>query len=183
MNHQQSKLKITLLWLAIATIGRLVLHPPGATPLTSLCVLIGRQFNMKISCLMILVSLFLSDMILAPIQGHAIFGWWSIFTYSGFLMITLCSVHFIRANTSFLNVFIFTGFSSIFFWVWTNFGTWLTTSIYPHNLHGFIICYLAAIPFLRNALLGDLIWVSALSMLLTISPRAAKTTVSEARGE
>ena len=169
MNQQPSKFKVTLLWIAIATLGRLIPHPPNATPLTSLCVLSSRQFSLKTSCFMMLLSLLLSDILLAFIQHHAIFGLWSLFTYSGFLMIMFGGARFIRQDTSFLNTFIFTGFSSIGFWLWTNLGTWLTTSLYQHTGYGLLTCYAAAIPFLRNAIIADLIWLAVLQYLLTSS--------------
>ena len=48
--------------------------------------------------------------------------------------------------------------ASFGFWIWTNFGVWLTSHLYPKSFAGLIACYTLALPFLRNALLGDLIW-------------------------
>ena len=57
MKQKLSKYITAILWVVIATIGRLVPHLPNVTPLTSLCVLTGRYYSVKISCLMMLVSL------------------------------------------------------------------------------------------------------------------------------
>ena len=46
--------------------------------------------------------------------------------------------------------------SSIIFFVVTNFGVWLIG--YPLTIEGFLACYLMAIPFFINTLLGDLFY-------------------------
>jgi hypothetical protein len=50
--------------------------------------------------------------------------------------------------------------SSLFFWTWTNFGVWLMNDgiTYSRNLQGLLACFVAAIPFLGNALVADLAW-------------------------
>lgn len=171
MKQYQRKFSLGVLWVLSATMGRIVPHPPNVTPLTSLSVLAGTEFKLKHSWLFTFLSLVLSDILLAFIQGHAAFGLWSLFTYSGYLMITACSAYASRnvSMTSKLGHFTFlwicTGLSEIGYWVWTNFGTWMITAIYPHTLLGLMHCYIAGIPFLRNALLGSLVWVSVLSVV------------------
>ena len=49
--------------------------------------------------------------------------------------------------------------SSIFFYLFTNFGWWLMSGMYEHTLSGLIRCYYMAIPFFRNNLMGNLIFV------------------------
>jgi hypothetical protein len=46
---------------------------------------------------------------------------------------------------------------SILFFIVTNFGVWWLADFYPKNLHGLGQCYVAAIPFFRGTLCGDLI--------------------------
>jgi hypothetical protein len=46
--------------------------------------------------------------------------------------------------------------SSILFFLVSNFGTWLSSGMYPHTFAGLTACYVAAIPFLQNTLAGDL---------------------------
>jgi len=48
--------------------------------------------------------------------------------------------------------------SSVIFFVITNFAVWMQFNMYPHTFEGLQACYVAAIPFFRTALLGDLIW-------------------------
>ncbi|HET6325286.1 MAG TPA: DUF6580 family putative transport protein [Planctomycetaceae bacterium] len=51
----------------------------------------------------------------------------------------------------------FTVAGSILFFIVTNFGVWWLSDIYPKNAHGLLACYLAAVPFFRGTLCGDLI--------------------------
>jgi hypothetical protein len=39
----------------------------------------------------------------------------------------------------------------------SDFGVWLG-SLYPHTWQGLTTCYVAALPFLRNELMGDLFY-------------------------
>lgn len=48
--------------------------------------------------------------------------------------------------------------SSLIFFVVTNFAAWAFSSIYPATTDGLVKCYVAALPFLRNMLAGDVFW-------------------------
>ena len=51
---------------------------------------------------------------------------------------------------------------SLVFFVTTNLAVWACGSMYPKTILGLAQCYLAALPFLRNALCGDLFWSATL---------------------
>jgi len=90
------------------------------------------------------------------------FGLWSLFTYSGFAMIILAGTFLRTVPTAGRTLGMLLG-SSIGFWVWTNFGIWIVGGhAYGGGFGGLLNCYLAAIPFLGNALVGDLAWGMAL---------------------
>lgn len=44
---------------------------------------------------------------------------------------------------------------SVLFFVVTNFGVWMLGSLYPKTVEGLVACYVAALPFFDNTLLGD----------------------------
>lgn len=50
-------------------------------------------------------------------------------------------------------------FSSLFFYIWTNFGVWCLSHgmWYTFDIDGLVKCYVAGLPFLRNMFLGNLI--------------------------
>lgn len=78
-----------------------------------------------------------------------------------------------------------TGWSLVttgFFYAWTNFGVWHIGGLYPHSLAGLVECYVNALPFLRNQLLGNMIFVPVLSVVVLSIMKyvtvASPTTVS-----
>jgi hypothetical protein len=54
------------------------------------------------------------------------------------------------------------GIASLVFYLVTNLGVWLTGTWYPHTISGLISCYVAAIPFAKWTLIGDLSYTVAL---------------------
>ena len=76
--------------------------------------------------------------------------------------------------------------SSLLFFVTTNFAVWAFSPLYAPNLAGLSKCYLAALPFLRNMLEGDLFWGFLLFggywLVQTLRPTANRVTgVTRAR--
>lgn len=165
------------LWIALGVLGRLVIHVPDATPLTSLFLLAPAVFSKRISLLMTVITLFLSDLALHFIFNFAIFGSWTAFTYSGWIMTTLFGFYYAKRAT-FSRGIIFSGLSAILFWVWTNFGTWCATTLYAHTLSGLFTCYIAALPFLQNGILGAVVWTSIFYFLIRLKINSSVTTKS-----
>ena len=58
---------------------------------------------------------------------------------------------------------------SVQFFVVTNFACWLL--YYPHTAEGFAACYIAAIPFFQNTLIGDAVFATALFGGLALAER------------
>jgi len=104
-----------------------------------------------------LLMMVAADLILSTIHNMGAFGWWSLFTYTGIAALVLLGGK-LRNNLTAPRVLGFTISGSLAFWVWTNFGTWLVSGMYPLNGAGLTACFAAAIPFLKTALLGDLVW-------------------------
>lgn len=153
--------KCSLLWIAIGVLGRIIPHYPNATPLMSLCFFSSLFLTRSQNTALILATLMISDSVLAYLNHYPFFGSWSIFTYSAFLMM-VCYPTYSAQPVNYLKTISITGCFALFFWVWTNFGVWLTASFYPHTLTGLITCYSAALPFLRNSLISTFVWSSVL---------------------
>ncbi len=77
-----------------------------------------------------------------------------IFTYLGFLgYFVLGRLVRSSSNRSAKSSLILMPLASLWFFIVSNFGVWLFW--YPSTWQGLISCYLAAVPFYRNTLLGD----------------------------
>ena len=51
---------------------------------------------------------------------------------------------------------------SVVFFATTNLAVWAFQGLYSHDAAGLAACYVAALPFLKNSLAGDLFWTCAL---------------------
>lgn len=148
-------------WITIGFLSRLIIHIPDATPITTLALLAPSFFSLRKSLLMIISILAMSDLCLHFLFHYAVFGSWSFFTYSGWCGVVLLG-GINRAVESAKKMIIFTIGASLIFWIWTNFGTWCATSLYPHHMTGLIECYYAALPFLGNSVVGAVCWSSVI---------------------
>lgn len=156
---------LPLLWILIGTIGRFIIHIPDVTPLTSLSLLAPTVFSKRQSLFILCFTLLLSDACLHFLFHYSIFGSWTLFTYSGWIGIVFFGFYFAK-QSSLPRALLLTLYASLIFWIWTNFGTWVATTIYPHTLSGLFACYIAAIPFLKNSMLGSLAWTFILMISL-----------------
>lgn len=156
---------IALLFIVVGILGRALIHIPNVTPLSAICLLLPLFFSTRLSLLITLIVLILSDIVLHILLSIPYFGAWTWFTYSGWLCIAYQG-HHLKKHFSVRKSLYFTTGAALFFWLWTNFGTWLCSTVYPHTATGLLTCYIAGLPFLRNSLAGDLLWITALAWLL-----------------
>jgi hypothetical protein len=135
---------------------RLLPHPPNMTPIAAMALFGGVYFtNKRTAFLVPLAAMYLGDLAL----GFFIydFGWFHgfmPFVYAGFVL-TVCLGLLIRHRLTPLVVGGTALISSVLFFIITNFGVWLAGGLYPKTLAGLGSCYVAAIPFFRNALVGN----------------------------
>lgn len=163
-----TKALMTLIFFAALSIFfKVIPHIPNFSPLMVFFLYLGNALPRRFSLLGILTIATLADFVVSINSNFPSFGTWTLFTYSGFLMIGLCgSLPFISVKKwSFVISSICLSFV---FWVWTNFGTWILSGMYPHSSAGLIACYLAALPFLENTLLSSFLWGSVFVSLTRI---------------
>ena len=176
MKKNSETFLLILLWIAIGVMGRLIPHLPNVTPLTSLCLVAGALFSRRLAVTLMLIIAALSNVLLAYTYGYAVWGWWSLFTYSGFIAMIGLGTR-LSSELPLTKTWMYTLGSSLGFWLWTNFGTWLVSGMSPQSLAGFTACYVAGLPFLRNAMLGTTTWLLILlggiyAVRILTAPRA-----------
>ncbi len=92
-----------------------------------------------------------------------------LFTWSAFILIGIFGT-LVKRNSKH-HFFKITGLgilSVLFFYLWTNFGWWLTSGMYQMTFPGLIKCYIAALPFLRNQLFSVLIFAPIFSSIFLL---------------
>ncbi len=133
------------------------------TPIIAIALFAGARFeDKKWSVIIPLVTLFISDIILAYMNNFNVLHNTILFTYGSILLIILLGR---LLNNSTFNIVKTAGFSlisSLLFFAITNFGVWLFSNMYTLNFAGLTKCFILAIPFLQRSITGDLFFVAVL---------------------
>jgi len=138
-----------------AALSRLVPHPPNLTSVAAVALFGGAYLaDKRLAFLVPLGALFLSDLILGSYQHMEV-------VYASFALI-VCIGLWLQRRRTILHIAGAALAGSVLFFLITNFGVWWFQSLYPHTLDGLIACYVAAIPFFRNTLLGDQLYTAVL---------------------
>eukprot|EP00825_Cyclidium_porcatum_P016747 TRINITY_DN19678_c0_g1_i1.p1 TRINITY_DN19678_c0_g1~~TRINITY_DN19678_c0_g1_i1.p1 ORF type:complete len:277 (-),score=16.54 TRINITY_DN19678_c0_g1_i1:34-864(-) len=151
-----------------AALSRLIPHPYNFSPICAMALFGSAYLNNRYYCYIIpIASMWISDLLLNNIIYAAYFDhfiWFydgAIVTYAAFLLISLLGRSILHNKIALLRLFCTSILSSIIFFLISNFGVWLFSSMlpYPHTFGGLISCYIAGIPFFRNTLLGDFFYI------------------------
>ena len=141
--------------VALAVVSRLLPHPANVAPITAIALYCAVYMDKKYSILLPMVGLFLSDLVIG------FYGPTMLAVYGSFLVTALIGQS-IKKNVSFVKIILAAVASSVVFYLITNFAVWLFDNMYTKDLTGLITCYIAAVPFFRNTLLGDLFYTIVL---------------------
>ncbi|MDQ5900435.1 MAG: hypothetical protein QG600_13 [Patescibacteria group bacterium] len=134
--------------IVLAVIMRLLPHLPNVTPLAAMALTGSLYMERKYAFILPLSALFLSDLLLG-------FHDTMVFVYAGFLITGVIGL-WIKKKYSLKRVVSGTLLSSFIFFLLTNAGVWLVSSMYEKTFLGLMQSYTMALPFLRNSVLGDL---------------------------
>lgn len=172
----QSKLGSDLLLagalVALVVIARLLPHAPNFTPVAAAALFAGRMLHHR--------GVALAVPFTAMIASDAVLGFtdWRVMSvvYVSLALPTVIGMlaKHIRVSRMLVPAALS---SSLLFFVTTNFAVWAFSGMYPQTMDGLIACYLAALPFLKNTIAGDLFWGVALFsgayLVQTMRERAA----------
>lgn len=140
--------RLALVLIVLGVLSRLVPHPPNMTAVVGVTLLAAYAIRSGwLAALVPLAVMALADIVL---------GWHSsaLFTYAGMLAGTLIG-RWLLPKVSVLRLGVAAFLASLAFFLVSNFGVWVG-GYYGYGLDGLIACYVAAIPFWGNSLIGDL---------------------------
>jgi len=139
--------------VALGVAGRLLPHPPNVTPVLAAALFAGFLFRHRaVAILAPLVTLVISDAVIG------LYDWRLMaIVYAAFLAPMLLRP-LIRFKPTVLSATGCALAASIVFFVVSNFGVWWLGGLYSKSAAGLVACYVAAIPFFGNSLVGDLVW-------------------------
>ncbi len=153
-----NNLKIIFNILILTLIGiltRTIFHiAPNVEFITAIGLFAGYSLKSKSKIIPTLLVLIITDFF---IKNSIIF----VFTWSAFLMTPFLSKYLnldkSHLTIKFLKLESMAIFSTMVFFLWTNFGVVVTTNMYEKNIYGLIESYVNALPFLQNQIVGNLI--------------------------
>ncbi len=142
--------------VGIGLIGRLIPHPPNATPITAVSIAAARYLGTTWALIVPIASMVLAD---------ALIGWydWRILlsVYGSIVCISVLNLA-IRKIRGPLPVMLAVFGASVLFFFITNTTVWAFSPWYEKSLAGLLYAYELGLPFFRTMLLGDLVYTPIL---------------------
>ena len=150
--------------ILLGVVARLVPHPWNATPIMAIALFGGTYLSKRWAILLPLATVILSD---------AIIGWHTTmpFTWTAFAL-TGGLAWWVRSRPGAARIATAALAGSLLFFLITNFGVWIVGGLYPPTAQGLRDCFVAAIPFYRNTLIGDLVYTGAFFSAYAVIRRA-----------
>ncbi len=145
---------LAFLLLLIGIASRFIIHIPNFTPIVALALFSGAYLPKRTAVLFPLALMIISDLFIG-LHETILFTWGSVVVISilGF---------WLRHNRNPINILSTSLFSAVFFFLVTNFGTWLMSNLYPRTLSGLQECFILAVPFFRATLSSTIVYSFAI---------------------
>jgi len=149
------RLLFTFFLILFAAMSRLLPHPANVVPITALALFGGVYLDKKHTFIVPVAAMLISDYFIGFYAG-----WYWI--YASFIVIGFIGL-WLRNHKEVLPIVGASLAGSVLFFIVTNFGVWVSSQVtYSHDFTGLLACYSAGVPFFRNTLAGDLIYVGAM---------------------
>lgn len=166
----KNKVKAGYLVMGLALIvilSRLLPHAPNFTGSLAAIVFSAVALRSWKAFAGIVLAYLFSDLIINNIlYTHNDFQWLSPGVYwilIPFVVVFAANFFLFGKGFSPLGIFGSSLFSSILFFLTTNFGVWISSKItYTHDLNGLLLCYFNALPFFGYEMAGTLFYSSVI---------------------
>jgi len=147
---------MVVILILLAAASRLLPHPPNFAPVAAIGLFAGAMLDRRAAWLVPFAALLLSDLVIG--LYHPMGMLWNYLAFAGCLLL---GSGILAKNRSFARISGATLASALVFFALSNFGMW-ASGYYPRTLAGLAECYTAAIPFFRNTLTSDVLFVAVL---------------------
>lgn len=149
-SDNKDRILIALGLIAFAVISRALPHPPNFAPIAAIALFSGAILPRRLALTLPLLAMVISDVFIG--MHDLVFVTWG-----SFVLMALVASYGLKKVTAF-KVFAYSFLGSVIFFVVTNFAVWAQSGMYPRTVVGLIDCYVLAIPFFRNTLVGDFVY-------------------------
>ena len=150
---------VVLIVIVLAAFGvyyRLTPHPANFAPISAIALFSGAYLPRKWAFALPIGIVFFTDLFLGfyePAVMLSVYGCFAISALVGGLL---------KNNKNVFNIAWLAIFSSVLFFIVTNFAVWTVSQWYPHNFSGLALNYYLALPFFKNTLFSDLFFSGVL---------------------
>ena len=160
-------------FVLLAAAMRLLPHPLNVTPVAAMALFSGAYFSTRRAAFGLpLAAMVVSDLALGVfVYGFEGLFFSRLFVYGSFAAMVAIG-RLVHKRKSVVTVLGGAATGSVLFFVVTNFGVWIGGSLYPMTWEGLLSCYVAAVPFFRNTLLGNLAYASFLFGSFEVAARS-----------
>lgn len=143
------------------------------TPVGAMALFGGCYFSDKWKAYLLpLFTLWLSDALLSYFVYfhewrlfYSGFGW----TYGSFILMVMMGTLMKKAT---VQTVLLGGIAAAFIhWIISDFGVWIGGHMYPKTPAGLMTCYVAAIPYMKNMLIGNLIFGGVMFGIFELAQR------------
>src|SRR5271170_6986623 len=151
---------LAYVFVILAVSVRFMPHPWMFTPVVGSLLFFGARGSRR-QLWIPFVLLAASDVVLTKWVYSYPLSWDLFVTFAWYAAVLWLGTR-LGAKTKWLPVVGAALASSVSFYLVSNLAVWASTDMYPKNLSGVAECYVAALPFFRHALAGDLIFTVAM---------------------
>lgn len=134
----------------LAACLRLLPHPANVAPIAAMALFGGAYLDKRYALVLPIAAMLVSDMFLG---FHPMMP----FVYGSFLLTGGIGM-WLSSHKHPVTIFAASLVSSLLFFLITNVGVWLVGGLYPKTFAGLETCFIYALPFFRNTILGDLFY-------------------------
>lgn len=154
-NLSQQRVIFVTSAIVLASLSRFLPHPPNFAPIAAIALFGGAYLNNKTMAYIItFAGMLLSDVFLGFHDTM-----WAVYAC---FAVTVFIGNKIAEKKSVKNIVTASVASSALFFIVTNFACWIGSPFYAQNVGGLVECYVSAIPFFSNTLVGDLFYTGVL---------------------
>jgi hypothetical protein len=139
--------------ITVCILLRFVPHPADLSPVFGTLLFSGCRLRGKQSVWFPLAIIVSSDFVLTPVVYHTHIGISQLLTWVAFSIVAMCG-WLLREHVTFSRLAACSILAPTAFWIVANFGVWASGTMYARNLSGLVACYIAAVPFYKNALVS-----------------------------
>lgn len=168
MDKLNPKVSIIFISVFVLALSRIMPHWPNFTAIGAAAIFGGAMIKNSYQAVLVpIIALFISDLIInntiysGYYEGFVLFGQSSTWIYASFILMSVIahfSIKGFKVAPILGNVLI----STLLFFVLTNFGAWLGSTMYTKDISGLLLAFEAGLPFVLNSLFANLLFSGVL---------------------